>query len=89
MNEHNENFKALTPDLAALDAGLAELGASERACAPTDLEGRIIAATSGVVASSTSKPLKLTAPEPKGVLGRLSVRRLGHEERSPGVWGAG
>lgn len=80
MNEHNENYEALTPDLAALDAGLAELGAAERAGAPSELEGRIIAATSGVVVSNARKPLALAgksdAPARTGVLGRLSVKRL-------------
>ena len=76
MNEQNENMEALTPELTALDAGLAELGAAERAGAPSALEGRIVAATSGVLASRAKPVLTLVRPEPTGLIGRLSVKRL-------------
>lgn len=83
MNEHNENMEALTPELSALDAGLAELGAADRAGAPSGLEGRIIAATSGLLAAP--KPLQLVRTEPRGIIGRLSVKRLDWPMRAAAV----
>lgn len=73
MNTDNDRNEALSPELDALDAQLARLGAAERAAAPASLEGRIGMATAGVFAPKAGAR---AANEPKGVLGRLSVRRL-------------
>ena len=87
MNELNESFEALPPELAALDAGLAELGAAERAGAPAGLEAKIIAATAGTLASPirAQPALKIAGREPKGLLHRLSVKRLDWPMRAAAV----
>ncbi|HZW06315.1 MAG TPA: hypothetical protein VFF65_04255 [Phycisphaerales bacterium] len=79
MKEMNNN--QLPPELEALDARLAALGAAERAAAPASLEAEIFAATSGFGAAEAPAP----KPQPSGVIGRLSLRRLDWPMRAAAV----
>ncbi|MBY0308059.1 MAG: hypothetical protein K2Q09_04885, partial [Phycisphaerales bacterium] len=70
----DDSNSQLTPDLAALDARLNELGAAARADAPTALEDRIVHATGALLTGSGKSP----AAAPVGVIARLGLngRRL-------------
>ncbi|MDP1660827.1 MAG: hypothetical protein Q8L55_02830 [Phycisphaerales bacterium] len=77
MNDQNNN-QPLPPELEALGARLDDLGASERACAPADLQSRILAATTGVIAHP-APTLRLTqqpAANRTGLVGQLRLRRI-------------
>lgn len=75
MNEQ-DNIE-LTPELAALDAGLAQLGAAERAAAPAQLEGRIVASTEGLLRPRVvHAPVAGRAPHGGWLLKRLGGKRL-------------
>ena len=77
---NDQNHDNLPVELEELDARLSALGATERAQAPADLEARIMAATSGVIA-----PAAAPRKEPIGVIGRLSIKRLDWPMRAAAV----
>ncbi len=77
MIDQNHN-QPLPPELEALSARLDNLGAAERAGAPADLQSRIFAATTGVIAQPAT-PLRLTQPaaaDRTGIVGRLRMHRI-------------